>query len=203
MRVFINLRLHGGRPEAMALIGEALSAERADDKETASDRYNAALRIAPDFAYPAYQCGRLFARTGDPIRARSFFERAYEIDSLYLSAYREAWSLYQLAGNYKAMIGVLTRALAKGNDYWETNLHLGIAYFGDGDLAKSIKQFERAWELNPNNYQTNVQLGLAHQAAKSFQKARECYNRAIFIDPHRSEAVEALQKLDEAQKSTR
>jgi tetratricopeptide (TPR) repeat protein len=203
MRVLIKLRLRGGRPEAMALIDEAGAAERAGDKELASDRYNAALRIAPDFAYPAYLCGRLFARNGDLIRARSFYERACEIDSLYLSAYREAWSLYQLSGNYKAMVEVLTRALNRGNDYWETNLNLGIAYLGNGDLPKAIKQFERALELSPNNYQTTVQLGLAHQTAKNFQKAREHYNKAIFIDPHRLEAVEALQKLDEAQKAAR
>jgi type IV pilus assembly protein PilF len=100
------------------------------------------------------------------------------------------------------MIEVLTRALSKGNDFWETNLNLGIAYLGDGDLPKAIKQFERALDLSPSNYQTNVQLGLAHQAAKNFLKAREYYNKAIFIDPHRLEAVEALQKLDEAQKTS-
>ena len=203
MRVFINLRMHASQPEAMAMIDEATAAEKAGDKDLASDRYNAALRIAPDFAYPAYLCGRLFARNGDPIRARSFFERAYSIDSLYISAYREAWTLSQSTGNYKAMIEVLTYALSRGNDYWETNLNLGIACLGDGDLPKAIKQFERALDLNPNNYQTNVQLGLAHQAAKNFQKAREYYNKAIFIDPHRLEAVEALQKLDEAQKTSR
>ena len=203
MRVFINLRIHGSRPEAMTLIDEAIVAEKAGDKDLASDRYSAALRIAPDFGYPAYLCGRLYARGGDPIRARSFYERAYDIDSLYLSAYREAWNLFQASGNYKAMVEVLTRALARGNDYWETNLNLGIAYLGDGDLPKAIKQFERALESNPNNYQTNVQLGLAHQTAKNFQKAREFYNKAIFIDPRRLEAVEALQKLDEAQKAVR
>jgi tetratricopeptide (TPR) repeat protein len=202
MRVFINLRMHASQPEAMVLIDEAAAAEKAGDKDLASDRYTAAMRIAPEFAYPAYLCGRLFVRNGDPIRARSFFERAYAIDSLYISAYREAWSLCQSSGNYKAMIEVLTRALSKGNDFWETNLNLGIAYLGDGDLPKAIKQFERALDLSPSNYQTNVQLGLAHQAAKNFLKAREYYNKAIFIDPHRLEAVEALQKLDEAQKTS-
>jgi tetratricopeptide (TPR) repeat protein len=203
MRVFINLRMHPTQPEAMTLIDEAIAAEKAGDKDLASDRYNSALRIAPDFAYPAYLCGRLFARNGDPIRARSFFERAYSIDSLYISAYREAWTLCQSSENYKAMIEVLTRALLRGNDSWETNLNLGIAYLGDGDLPKAIKQFERALDLCPNNYQTNVQLGLAHQGAKNFQKAREYYNKAIFINPHRLEAVDALQKLDEAQRTYR
>lgn len=203
MRVLINLRMRPNRADLTTLLGEAAQAERAGDKDLASDRYTAALRLAPDCAYPAYLCGRLFAQSGDLIRARSFFERAYEIDSLYLSAYRDAWILYQSSGNFKAMIDVLTRALGKGNDFWETNINLGIAYLGDGNLPQAIKQFERALELNPNNYQTNVQLGLAYQTAKDYQKARDYYNKAIFIDPHRLEAVESLQKLDELQKAGR
>jgi Tfp pilus assembly protein PilF len=122
---------------------------------------------------------------------------------MYLSAYRDAWTLYQNSGNFKAMIDVLTRALSKGNDFWETNINLGIAYLGDGNLHQAIKQFERALGLDPNNYQTNVQLGLAYQTAKDYQKARDYYNKAIFIDPHRLEAVESLQKLDELQKAGR
>jgi tetratricopeptide (TPR) repeat protein len=203
IRVLINLRMRPNRADLMTMLGEATAAEKSGDKDLASDRYTAALRLAPDCAYPAYLCGRLFARIGDPIRARSFFERAYEIDSLYLSAYRDAWTLYQSSGNFKAMIDVLTRALSKGNDFWETNINLGIAYLGDGNLPQAIRQFERALELSPNNYQTNVQLGLAYQTAKDYQKARDYYNKAIFIDPHRLEAVESLQKLDELQKAGR
>ena len=203
VRVLINLRMRSNRSDLMSLLGEASAAEKSGDKDLASDRYTAALKLAPDCAYPAYLCGRLFSHTGDQIRARSFFERAYEIDSLYLSAYREAWTLYQGSGNFKAMIEVLSRALSKGNDFWETNINLGIAYLGDGNLPQAIKQFERALELSPGNYQTNVQLGLAYQTAKDYQKARDYYNKAIFIDPHRLDAVESLQKLDELQKAGR
>ncbi|HTY35633.1 MAG TPA: tetratricopeptide repeat protein [Bacteroidota bacterium] len=201
IRVLIQLRSRPNRSDLLSLLSEASAAEKSGDKDLASDRYTAALKIAPDFAYPAFLCGKLFARTGDQIRARSFFERAYEIDSLYLSAYREAWTLYQSSSNFKAMIDVLSKALAKGNDFWETNINLGIAYLGDGNLPQAIKQFERALELSPSNYQTNVQLGLAYQTAKDYQKARDYYNKAIFIDPHRLEAVESLQKLDELQKA--
>jgi Tfp pilus assembly protein PilF len=101
------------------------------------------------------------------------------------------------------MIDVLTRALEKGNDFWEINFNLGLAYYGDGDLARAIKQFERALELNPRNYQTNIQLGLAFQTAKDFQKARDYFNSAILIDPYRADAVNYLNKLNELQKNAR
>lgn len=203
MRILINLRQRGMRLEIMNLLQEAAKAEQAGDKDAASEHYTTALRLSPDFAYAAYLCGKLYARSGDPIRARSFFERAYELDSCYLNAYRDAWMLYQAAGNYKGMAGVVSQAINRGNDFWETNINLGIAYLGEGDLQHAIKQFERALQFSPNNYQTTVQLGLAYQAANDLQKARDYFNKAIFIDPHRMEAVEFLQKLDELQKAER
>jgi len=203
MRVLINFRQRGLPSDVMRTLDEAMAAERAGNNELASDRYREASRTAPDLAYAAYAWGKFFIHTGDPIRALTFFERAYQTDSLYLSAYREAYSLYRKSGNYKPMIDVLTRALDCGNDYWETNFNLGVAYTGDGDLARAIKHFERALDLNPNSYQTNIQLGLAHQTAKNYQKAREYFNRAINIDPIRQEAVNFLDKLNELQKAGR
>jgi len=203
MRVLIDLRLRGIRPEAMRALGEGAAAESAGNNEVASEKYREALRSSPDFAYAAFRWGRLFQRTGDPIRAQTFLEQAYLADTLYFSAYSEAYSLYRKSANYKAMIDVLVRALARGNDYWEINYNLGLAYMGDGDVARAIKQFERALQLNPKDYQTNVQLGLAHQAAKNFSKARDYFNSAIKIDPFRPNAVDYLKKLDELQKAGR
>jgi len=133
----------------------------------------------------------------------TFLDRAYQLDTLYLSAYREAYSLYRMSGNFKPMIDVLTRALARGNNYWEIHFNLGVAYMGDGDLARAIVHFEQALALSPNSYQTNIQVGLAHQTAKNYQKAREYFNRAINIDPVRQEAVNFLDKLNELQKAAR
>ncbi|MEK6755074.1 MAG: tetratricopeptide repeat protein [Bacteroidota bacterium] len=203
MRVFINLRQRGTPSDVLKVLEEATAAEKAGNNELASDRYREASRIAPDVAYAAYLWGKFFARTGDQIRALTFFERAYQTDTMYVSAYREAHSLYRKSGNYKPMIEVLTRALERGNDYWEMHFNLGVAYMGDGDLARAIQHFERALELSPNSYQTNIQLGLAHQTAKNYQKAREYFNRAINIDPVRQDAVNFLDKLNELQKAGR
>ncbi|HTP13396.1 MAG TPA: tetratricopeptide repeat protein, partial [Bacteroidota bacterium] len=141
------------------------------------------------------------ARTGDPVRATTFFEKAYRDDTLYLSAYRESCNLYRKQGNFKPMIEVLTLALSHGNDYWETNSALGQAFMGDGDPARAIERYKRALELNPRSYQTNIQLGQAYQTVKDFQKARECFNKAIEIDALRQEAVDALNKLNEQQRN--
>jgi|GEM_PF-663052 len=203
MRILLDTRRVGGKSEALKVLAQAAIEESAGNNDAASEHYREAMRIAPDFAYATYRWGLFFARTGDPIRAQTFFERAYQSDTMYISAYRQAYILYRKSGNYKAMIDVLTRALERGNDFWEINFNLGLAYFGDGDLARAIRQFDRALELSPNNYETDVQLGLAHQTAKNYQKAREYFHRAILIDPYRTDAVELLNKLNELQKNAR
>jgi hypothetical protein len=203
MRVLIRLRQRGWPSTLMKTLDEARVAEQSGNASLALDRYRDATRIAPDLAYPAFGLGKFFERTGDSIRAMTFFERAYQLDSLYLSAYREAADLCRKGQNFKLMIEVLTHALDHGNDYWETNYDLGLAFMGDGNLPAAIKHFERALVLNPNSYETNIQLGLAHQAATDYQKARDCFNQAINIDPVRQEAVDCLEKLNELQKAGR
>ncbi len=94
IRVLIDLRLGGIRSEAIKALDEGAAAESAGNNELASERYREALRTAPDFAYAAFRWGRLFQRMGDPIRAQTFLEQAYQIDTLYFSAYSEAYSLY-------------------------------------------------------------------------------------------------------------
>ncbi|MBI2619344.1 MAG: tetratricopeptide repeat protein [Ignavibacteriales bacterium] len=199
MRIMIKVRQGEFSREALNLLEEAAELERSDP-EAAGEKYRQATLVAPNFAYASFALGQYYGRSGDPIRAQTFFERSYDSDTLYLSAYRESFNLYRRVGNYKPMIEVLTRALRKGNDYWETQSNLGLAYMGDGDPARAIQHYEHALAINPRSYTTNIQLGLAYQTVKNYQKAREFFNNAINIDPLRQEAVEYLGRLNELQR---
>jgi tetratricopeptide (TPR) repeat protein len=203
MRVMIDRRLNRVPIEVVKLIDEGEELEAKKDQQGAGDKFRQATIIAPNFAYAVYALGKFYVRSGDPVRATTFFQKAYQLDTLYLSAYRESYSLYRKQGNYKPMIEVLTLALSHGNDYWETNSALGQAFMGDGDPARAIERYRRALELNPRSYQTNIQLGQAYQTVKDYQKAREYFNRAIEIDMVRTEAVEALNRLNELQRTAR
>lgn len=202
MRVLIGVRQGVYPAEALALLDEAAALE-SSSPDAAGDKYRQATILAPTFAYASFSLGKFYSRTGDPIRAQTFFERAYQTDSLYLSAYRESYNLYRRSANYKPMIEVLTRALQRGNDYWETHSNLGLAFMGDGDPARAIQHYERALAINPKSYATNIQLGLAYQTVKNYQKAREYFNNAINIDPLRQEAVEYLTRLNELQRGSK
>jgi tetratricopeptide (TPR) repeat protein len=200
LRVIISIREQHLSPEVMKMFDEAEQFERAKNIQNAQDKYRQITLIAPNFAYGFFTLGKFYSRTNDPIRANYSFQKAYQTDSSYLSAYRESCSLYIRQGNFKEIINVLTNAISKGNDFWETNYNLGIAFLGDADPARSIRSFERALALNPKSYKTNIQIGLAHQNVKNYQKAREYFNNAIGLDPTKQEAVDFLTKLNELQR---
>jgi tetratricopeptide (TPR) repeat protein len=201
LRVVIAIREQHISPEVMKMFDEAEQFERAKDIQNAQDKYRQITLIAPNFAYGFFTLGKFYNHTGDPIRANYSFQKAYQTDTLYLSAYRESCSLYIRQSNFKEIINVLTTAISKGNDFWETNFNLGIAFLGDADPARAIHSFERALALNSKSYKTNIQIGLAHQSVKNYQKAREYFNNAIGLDPTKQEAVDFLTKLNELQRS--
>ncbi len=201
MRVQIGVREANISPEVLKVLQEAETAELRNDTQAATEKYLQLSLIAPNFAFGSFATGKFFARTGDPTRAFTFFQRAYTSDTLFFSAYREAYSGYRKTANYKPMIDVLTQAFQKGNDNLDVHFNLGLAYMGDGDVARAIQHFERALELNPLSYQTNIQLGLAYQSVKNYPRARDFLVKAVDIDPVRQEAVELLNKLNELQKA--
>lgn len=203
MRIMIEMRTKGASLEALNLIREAEEAEARGNRELAGQRYLQATELAPDFANAFYTLGKFYVRSGDLIRARTFIQRAYQLDTLFLSAYREAYSIDRRGGNFKPMIEVLTYALQKGNDYWEIHFNLGTAYMGDLDPARAIQHFERAIALNNKSYITHIQLGLAYQTMKNYQRAREYFMNAINIDPQKQEAVDFLNKLNELQRTAK
>ncbi len=203
MRVLIDMKTGDAPAEALRLLDEARQAESQKDNQAAVEKYRQATFIAPNFAYAAFAFGNYYLRSGENIRALNFFQRAYQADKLYLTAYREAYNLYRRTGTYKPMIDVLTQALQNGNNYWEIQYNLGQAYMGDGDAARAIQHLEKALALNPNSYLANIHLGLAYQGLKKYKQAREFFSRAIDLDPQRQEAIDYVNKLNELERGTR
>jgi tetratricopeptide (TPR) repeat protein len=200
MRVTLANKEHPVSADIERLLAEAKAYEGKKDFASAIERYQQVASRAPTFALGFYKTGKFYARTGDPIRALYSYQRAYQADSTYLTAYRECYMQYLRQSNYKEMLNVLLTAVSKGNEMWEIYYNLGIAYLGDVDPAHAIPAFEHALALNGHSYRANIQLGLAYQSIKNYQKAREYFNNAIGLDPTRNEAVDYLTKLNDMQR---
>ncbi len=203
MRVTANWRIAHVPSNVFRLLGEGQDLQSKHDLIEAADKYRQAVIIEPEFAYASFTLGTLYIESGDSTLGISLFQKTYQLDTLYLSAYLESYDLYRQRKNHKSMIDVMSVALARGNDYWVTNYCLGKAFMENADPLRALNPFRHALELNPQSYETCIQLGQAYQATKEFLKAREYFNKAIEIDALRKEAVDALNKLNEQEHSIR
>jgi tetratricopeptide (TPR) repeat protein len=203
LRVIVNSRLKPVPANVFRLLGEGRALQAQHNIPEAADKYREAVIIAPDFASASFALGELNVESGDTAMGLSLYQKAYQLDTLYLTAYLASYDLYRLRRDQRSVIGVLSTALARGNDYWVTNDYLGRAYMANAEPQLALKPFRRALDLNPQSYETCIQLGQAYQATKDFLKAREYFNNAIEIDALRKEAVDALNKLNEEEHSIR
>jgi len=203
LRVIVNWRLKGVPPNVLRLIGEGVDLQAKDDFVGAIDKFRQSVIIAPDFAYAAFTLGKAYLQSGDSALGISLFQKAYELDTLYLSAYGASYAFYLQRKNYGSMIDVMVQSLARGNDFWETNFLLGQAFMLNGDPERAVNRFGHALQLNPQSYETCIALGKAYQATNDFPGARESFNRAIEIDALRKEAVDALNDLNEQERRAR
>ena len=203
LRASCVLRNDPACADIVRLIADADSAERSQNPGGAIDAYRQLTLSAPSSAYGYYALGSYYTRVADTIRAQFAYQRAYQLDTMFLSAYQGACALTRSEERAKRVIEVLTLGLARGNGCWSVHFDLGSAFLADSDAQRAASQFERALALNPRSYVANIRAGLAYQAMKNFAKAREYFNNAIGIDPTLQEAVERLSRLNELQKRSR
>jgi Flp pilus assembly protein TadD len=203
LRVIVNWRLNHVPPNVFRLLEDGKNLMAQHRIPEAADKYRQAVIIAPDFAYASFTLGTLYMQSGDSALAMSLYQKAFQLDTLYLSAYFGCFDHYSMRGDYKSMVDVMSFALAHGNDFWITNFDLGEAFMASADPFRALGPFRRALDLNPQSYETCMLLGRAYQSTRDFLKAREFFNKAIEIDALRKEAVDALSKLNEQQHSKR
>ena len=147
-------------------------------------------------AHELYLKGHFFwnKRTAADIqKSVDFYNQAIARDPNYAPAYAGLAEAYVLFPDYGVaspteslprLKAAATKALELDASLAEPHAALGMAYsYYDYDFAKSIAEFERAIELNPN-YATARQWGSTpYQAMGNFDRAIAEEKRAIELDP--------------------
>ena len=147
-------------------------------------------------AYELYHKGRSLweKRSGDNIpKAIAFYEQAIARDPNYALAYAGLASAYiilpfwadsdRLDAYSKAEAAAL-KALRLDSNLAEGHLALGKVYFWKIDLAASLREYQRAAELKPNDATAHQWLGNDALAALGrFDEAIAQSKRAVELDP--------------------
>lgn len=76
---------------------------------------------------------------------------------------------------------------------------LGIAYCMAGHFDEGLEVLYRELDIAPSA-SVHYNLGQAHQMAGDLEKAKDCYHHCQSLDPTDQHAVQALQKIYDAEK---
>jgi len=147
-------------------------------------------------AYELYHKGRSLweKRSGDNIpKAIAFYKKALERDPNYALAYAGLASAYIIlpfwAGAdrldaYSKAEDAALKALHLDSNLAEAHLALGKVYFWKIDLAASLREYQRATELKPNDAGAHHWLGNDALAALGrFEEAIAEVKHAVELDP--------------------
>lgn len=109
----------------------------------------------------------------------------------------KAAEFYEL-GDYSGAIKEAEIAIEKGVVTERVDLVykiIGASYDSLDDSEKAIAAYEKALEINENNYQVWTNLGVTYRSIGDFDKALECYNKALEIEPEYAEVHSSLGSL--------
>ncbi len=84
-------------------------------------------------------------------------------------------------------IATLERAVKLAPNHFDANFSLGRAYFGNGDIDKSIISFRQAAAIQPQNSRARFFLATALERAGSNIEALAEYRKVLEIDPNNSD----------------
>jgi superkiller protein 3 len=172
-------------PRAQWLIDEGNSYRNQGNYRAAIERYDQALRLAPDVPYAHLAKGWALQSLNEHERALISFAEAQRLG--YGEPYLASWSIGEshLALNQpREAISALSYAARLKPDQAVIHAQLAGAYFLDKQYAEAKWTALRAIQLDGNHYYAHAVLGDANFNLKDYQGALSAYQRAALIQPN-------------------
>ena len=110
-----------------------------------------ALKIHPESWSAMWFLGKIFQRRGDHKEARSWFRKAFEINSSDSDVCREAGLEALESGAYSDSIRFFKAALNSEPAYGGYNTNLALAYLLSGHIQSALREAHEAVNKDPSN----------------------------------------------------
>ena len=85
-------------------------------------------------------------------------------------------------GKFDEALEILNKLKERCNDWWSLEYMIGLGYKGIGEYEESIKFFEKAIELNPNEVDVYNEFGISLYAIGHIEESIKVFDKAIEID---------------------
>jgi adenylate cyclase len=128
---------------------------------------------------------------GDTAKARSYIEKAIELDPEIARAYAllanfDVWDWFWAGGGGKTLDGAwaqLQKAIALDDHASHTYAVCSLVCIHDGRQDEALTYAERAFKLNPNDLQSNWLMAWSLESVGRHQEAFEWIEKAMRLDP--------------------
>lgn len=199
-----------GKIRALAHFITAFSCDLLGQNEQARRGYQSAIELDSSAYASHFRLGAVCLRLGDfqgALRALSLSAQIAPAESEphYLLAliYSARKEYDQASLEYEALLKQLSGASVGKPD---VHVFLGQLYYSRGETLRALEQFEKAWQLEPEDLDLAYALGELYIEADRRNQALGVFKHCVEADPLRADCLNALgyaqiesgDKLDEA-----
>jgi tetratricopeptide (TPR) repeat protein len=170
-----------GKARPQNNLGAALS--RQGRFPEAVERYQAALKIKPEYADAHYNLGYALSKTGKLDEGLAHFREAVRIEPKRVKYLNNLGVALALKGNYAEAIGVLEKALKINPSDADAHNNLGLVLKKQGDPEAAMQHFSSAVALDPRHPDALYNRGIILMDDGQFEVARKHFARVLEISP--------------------
>lgn len=164
---------------SMIYLYQGNNALRAGDNETAIKSFNNSLRFNPANYAALKNIGVAYSATGDFIKAKTNFDKAFAIDSTDADLNNNIGALLDSQNKAEEAIRYfkLANEASPNNAVYLTNL--GRAYSKIGRTSLALENLHWSLAIDRNNFVTWQSIGSCHAVADQLDSAEYYYQQAI------------------------
>jgi tetratricopeptide (TPR) repeat protein len=152
------------------------------------EMYRKALDKEPDNADAANNIGVIYYLMGMYDQAREAFEQALQIQPDQELARANLEKLTQKSNQ--------PQTTSKPTGTVREYIEVGAAFYASGDYMKAAEYFEKALQLQPDNFKANNNIALTYMKIGKMDAAKQHFKRALRTDPSAIDVKENLEKLE-------
>jgi tetratricopeptide (TPR) repeat protein len=154
--------------------------------------YEQVMEYSLDFAFAGHNLGNLYARLGEPGKARAYYEAALEIDDLFFPAKANLAVLYSGEGRNDEAERLLREILVAYPQQHDSAYSLGLLLAEMGRYEEAAEYLHRAARGMPDQARVFYNLGLVLQYLGRAAEAEAALRQTVQLEPVNPDFLYAL-----------
>ena len=172
-----------GNEDALSFYNQALSLKAAGQLEATVEKYDAAIRLKPDFFEAHYNKGNALLELDQYFKAIASYEVAISLKPEFVMAHFTKANAYKLLKSFNQAIESYDKALELNPDYSEAHCNKGVVLKELNLFEEAIFSFDKAISLKPDLTEAHYNRGSSLEKLKELESALESYEKAYELNP--------------------